>query len=58
MVALHILEGEKTKREGSDLSIRKNSERTTVIFGVYFKQNCKTNLSNTFAFCYDGQRVS
>lgn len=58
MVALHILEGEKIKREGRDLSILKTSERTTVNFVVYFKQNFKINLSNNFAFCYDGQHVS
>lgn len=44
MVALPLLEGEKVKREGRDLSVLKNSESTTLILVAYLKQNFKTNL--------------
>lgn len=44
MVALPVLEGEKVKREGTDLPALKNPESTTLILVAYFKQNFKTNL--------------
>lgn len=55
MVALPILEGEKVKREGRDLSVLRNSESAARILVADVKQNFKTNLSNNFAFCLDGQ---